>query len=121
MTVAGTCAPAALSKRMPGLAFSIDGNFRRTRSTGKGRSVANCRDRSGTMSLAARFYAYTASGTRIMADNTQAAATYAAYLKVDELLALQQARSDGPEHDEMLFIIIHQVYELWFKELLHEF
>ena len=47
--------------------------------------------------------------------------TYAEYLKVDELLALQQPRSDGPEHDEMLFIVVHQVYELWFKELLHEF
>jgi tryptophan 2,3-dioxygenase len=46
--------------------------------------------------------------------------TYASYLKLDELLALQQPRSDGPEHDELLFIIIHQVYELWFKELLHE-
>jgi tryptophan 2,3-dioxygenase len=50
-----------------------------------------------------------------------AAATYAGYLKVDELLSLQQPRSCGPEHDEMLFIVIHQVYELWFKELLHEF
>jgi tryptophan 2,3-dioxygenase len=48
------------------------------------------------------------------------AVTYGSYLKVDELLALQQPRSEGPEHDEMLFIIIHQVYELWFKELLHE-
>jgi len=47
--------------------------------------------------------------------------TYATYLKVDELLSLQQPRSSGPEHDEMLFIVIHQVYELWFKELLHEF
>ena len=47
--------------------------------------------------------------------------TYATYLKVDELLSLQQPRSTGPEHDEMLFIVIHQVYELWFKELLHEF
>jgi tryptophan 2,3-dioxygenase len=52
--------------------------------------------------------------------HTQAAVTYASYLKVDELLSLQQPRSDGPEHDEMLFIVIHQVYELWFKELLHE-
>src|SRR5262249_12952773 len=42
------------------------------------------------------------------------------YLKIDELLSLQQPRSPGPEHDEMLFIVIHQVYELWFKELLHE-
>jgi tryptophan 2,3-dioxygenase len=49
------------------------------------------------------------------------AVTYATYLKIDELLALQQPRSRGPEHDEMLFIVIHQVYELWFKELLHEF
>jgi tryptophan 2,3-dioxygenase len=47
--------------------------------------------------------------------------TYATYLKIDELLSLQQPRSSGPEHDEMLFIVIHQVYELWFKELLHEF
>src|ERR1051326_4023228 len=47
--------------------------------------------------------------------------TYSSYLKLDQLLALQEPRSDGPEHDEMLFIVIHQVYELWFKELLHEF
>jgi tryptophan 2,3-dioxygenase len=48
------------------------------------------------------------------------AVTYASYLRVDDLLKLQQPRSDGPEHDEMLFIVIHQVYELWFKEILHE-
>ncbi|MCC6350835.1 MAG: tryptophan 2,3-dioxygenase [Candidatus Eisenbacteria bacterium] len=48
------------------------------------------------------------------------ATTYTSYLKVDELLRLQQPLSDGPQHDEMLFIVIHQVYELWFKELLHE-
>jgi tryptophan 2,3-dioxygenase len=53
-------------------------------------------------------------------DHSQAV-TYASYLKIDELLSLQQPRSRGPEHDEMLFIVIHQVYELWFKELLHEF
>ena len=46
--------------------------------------------------------------------------TYGSYLAVDELLALQRPRSEGPEHDEMLFIVIHQVYELWFKQLLHE-
>jgi tryptophan 2,3-dioxygenase len=46
--------------------------------------------------------------------------TYATYLKVDELLELQRPLSDGPEHDEMLFIVIHQVYELWFKQVLHE-
>jgi tryptophan 2,3-dioxygenase len=54
-----------------------------------------------------------------MSEDTPAA-TYGSYLKIDELLSLQQLRSAGPEHDEMLFIIIHQVYELWFKELLHE-
>ena len=52
---------------------------------------------------------------------TDPAVTYGSYLKIDELLSLQQPRSRGPEHDEMLFIVIHQVYELWFKELLHEF
>ena len=46
--------------------------------------------------------------------------TYSSYLKLDELLALQQPLSEGPEHDETLFILIHQIYELWFKELLHE-
>jgi len=48
------------------------------------------------------------------------AVTYSSYLKLDELLSLQQPVSDGPEHDETLFIVIHQVYELWFKEILHE-
>src|SRR5687768_5756322 len=51
-------------------------------------------------------------------DQTRPAVTYATYLKIEELLSLQQPRSS--EHDEMLFIVIHQVYELWFKELLHE-
>jgi tryptophan 2,3-dioxygenase len=46
--------------------------------------------------------------------------TYAEYLRIHELLALQCPLSAGPEHDEMLFIVIHQVYELWFKEILHE-
>jgi tryptophan 2,3-dioxygenase len=55
-----------------------------------------------------------------MSGSHDPALTYAGYLKVDELLNLQQPRSAGPEHDEMLFIVIHQVYELWFKELLHE-
>lgn len=46
--------------------------------------------------------------------------TYGSYLRLDELLSLQTPVSEGPEHDEMLFIVIHQVYELWFKEILHE-
>src|SRR5690348_3550978 len=45
--------------------------------------------------------------------------TYSGYLRLDQLLAAQQPRSS--EHDEMLFIVIHQIYELWFKQLLHEF
>ncbi|WP_025272546.1 tryptophan 2,3-dioxygenase [Haloglycomyces albus] len=44
--------------------------------------------------------------------------TYSSYLALDEVLAAQHPRSD--EHDEMLFIVIHQVYELWFKQMLHE-
>ncbi len=48
------------------------------------------------------------------------ALTYGSYLRLDELLSLQEPLSEGPEHDEMLFIVIHQVYELWFKEVLHE-
>ena len=46
--------------------------------------------------------------------------SYAEYLKLDQLLDLQHPASRAPEHDEMLFIVIHQVYELWFKEILHE-
>ncbi len=46
------------------------------------------------------------------------ALTYSSYLALDEVLGAQRPRSD--EHDELLFIVIHQVYELWFKQLLHE-
>jgi len=46
------------------------------------------------------------------------ALTYSSYLALDEVLGAQRPRSE--EHDEMLFIVIHQVYELWFKQLLHE-
>lgn len=54
-----------------------------------------------------------------MGEQDKKAITYISYLKVDELLELQKPESDG-EHDEMLFIIIHQTYELWFKQMLHE-
>ena len=54
-------------------------------------------------------------------NNFYSAMTYTSYLAVDELLNLQRPVSVGPEHDEMLFIIIHQTYELWFKQLIHEF
>ena len=46
--------------------------------------------------------------------------TYSSYLKVPELLELQKPQSSPPHHDELLFIIVHQTYELWFKELLHD-
>jgi len=46
--------------------------------------------------------------------------TYRSYLKLDRLLELQEPKSDPVEHDEMLFIVIHQVYELWFKQVLWE-
>src|SRR5438552_12937493 len=49
--------------------------------------------------------------------NREHMTTYAEYLKLGDLLALQEP---GDDHDEMLFIIIHQAYELWFKEILHE-
>lgn len=50
--------------------------------------------------------------------NSEKSITYSSYLAVDDLIKLQRPESE--EHDELLFIIIHQVYELWFKQLLHE-
>src|SRR6185436_2111065 len=46
--------------------------------------------------------------------------SYNKYLKVPELLRLQERLSDPISHDELLFIVIHQTYELWFKQILHE-
>jgi len=46
--------------------------------------------------------------------------TYSSYLKIPELLTLQHPQSSPPHHDELMFIIVHQTYELWFKELLHD-
>jgi aminocarboxymuconate-semialdehyde decarboxylase len=46
--------------------------------------------------------------------------TYSSYLKIPELLQLQQPQSSPQHHDELLFIIVHQTYELWFRELLHD-
>ena len=46
--------------------------------------------------------------------------TYGSYLRLEQLLDAQHLESDPPAHDELLFITIHQVYELWFKQLLHE-
>ncbi|MFT5194427.1 MAG: tryptophan 2,3-dioxygenase [Cellvibrionaceae bacterium] len=55
--------------------------------------------------------------------NQNSSLNYVSYLKVDQILTAQEPKSTGPdgfEHDEMLFIVIHQVYELWFKQILHE-
>lgn len=46
--------------------------------------------------------------------------TYGEYLKIPQLLNLQQRRVGDQSHDEMLFIILHQTYELWFRQVLHE-
>ncbi|MPZ62413.1 MAG: tryptophan 2,3-dioxygenase [Propionibacteriales bacterium] len=46
--------------------------------------------------------------------------TYGTYLRLATLLDAQHPESDPPAHDELLFISVHQVYELWFKLLLHE-
>ena len=52
--------------------------------------------------------------------NSDGLLNYSSYLRVPELLKLQTQLSSPPTHDELLFIIIHQTYELWFKELLHD-
>ena len=46
--------------------------------------------------------------------------TYGGYLRLDQLLAQQVPQADPPAHDELLFITVHQVYELWFQQLLYE-
>src|SRR3989442_14060415 len=46
--------------------------------------------------------------------------TYSSYLQLEKLLAFKHPRAGELEHDETLFVIIHQIYELWFKEVLHE-
>lgn len=46
--------------------------------------------------------------------------TYGSYLRLDQLLSAQVLESDPPAHDELLFITIHQAYELWFAQLLHD-
>ena len=51
---------------------------------------------------------------------TGAPLSYNKYLKVPELIGLQETLSEPKSHDELLFIVIHQTYELWFKQILHE-
>ncbi len=59
-------------------------------------------------------------GTDIAFGEQGAKLTYGSYLQLEKLLSAQRLESDPPAHDELLFITIHQVYELWFKQLLHE-
>ena len=51
---------------------------------------------------------------------TNALLSYNKYLRVADLIGLQDCLSDPQHHDELLFITIHQAYELWFKQILHE-
>ncbi|MFF2558007.1 tryptophan 2,3-dioxygenase family protein, partial [Nocardia sp. NPDC058058] len=53
-----------------------------------------------------------------MAVGSSTGLTYSGYLALDEVLAAQRPVSDV--HDELLFIVVHQVHELWFKQMLHE-
>ncbi|MGA7916834.1 MAG: tryptophan 2,3-dioxygenase family protein [Candidatus Acidiferrales bacterium] len=57
---------------------------------------------------------------RASGERNQEKLTYSSYLEVPELLKLQHPESSPAHHDELLFIIVHQTYELWFKELLHD-
>jgi len=53
-------------------------------------------------------------------EKTSKTLSYQSYLKINELISLQKPLSNPVEHDELLFIVVHQVYELWFKQLLFE-
>ncbi|HEX6249484.1 MAG TPA: tryptophan 2,3-dioxygenase family protein [Nocardioidaceae bacterium] len=59
-------------------------------------------------------------GTDIAFGEHGARLTYGSYLALEQLLSAQRFESDPPAHDELLFITVHQVYELWFQQLLHE-
>lgn len=63
---------------------------------------------------------FSGSGKSGSSASSSKSLSYTSYLKLDELLSLQQCKSRPEEHDETLFIIIHQTYELWFKQMLHE-
>jgi tryptophan 2,3-dioxygenase len=59
-------------------------------------------------------------GTEVQFGERGARLTYGSYLQLGQLLSAQRLESRPPAHDELLFITIHQVYELWFQQLLHE-
>jgi tryptophan 2,3-dioxygenase len=79
---------------------------RRTRSAWLAGSVTPTDPRDGE-----RFVSFGEQGAQL---------TYGSYLRLPELLDAQHLESDPPAHDELLFITIHQVYELWFQQLIHE-
>lgn len=62
----------------------------------------------------------TVSGDDVSFGGQGARLSYGSYLRLPDLLGAQVLQSDPPAHDELLFITVHQVYELWFKQLLHE-
>ena len=57
---------------------------------------------------------------RLTGEAEEGLLSYGSYLRIPELLRLQQLRSHPPVHDELLFIVVHQAYELWFAQLLFE-
>ena len=63
-------------------------------------------------------------GEQVQFGEQGARLTYGSYLRLEQLLSAQQLESEkttgSPAHDELLFITVHQVYELWFQQLLHE-
>src|SRR5262249_6862678 len=74
-------------------------------------------------SFSSDIFGTAAKGSAMPKSSPQVALHYADYLKLAGLLAAQQpesARHGRLAHDEMLFIIVHQTYELWFKQILHE-
>jgi tryptophan 2,3-dioxygenase len=58
--------------------------------------------------------------SKVPTKSTSVPTSYSSYLKINELLSLQQPLSNPVAHDEMLFIITHQTYELWFKQVVYE-
>ena len=74
----------------------------------------------GVRAAAGRRYGPSMTESFVSFGEQGAQLTYGSYLRLPQLLDSQHLESDPPAHDELLFITIHQVYELWFKQLLHE-
>ena len=92
---------------------------RRTASGRPGRAARGARVRSSAPGRAHRVtHRHDGPMTTPSEPRTRRTLTYGSYLRLPELLACQSPPTD--EHDELLFVIIHQVYELWFKQILHE-